>query len=204
MIIRTDEDLGFASLLRESHSPGFENITPFSLLDRTCRLELFDDGTHESLARVIHEYYLQHELKQGRKMGENTSLLPWDELSEELQQSNRNQADQIGLKLRTLGYGIKPWQDMKALKFNLDDNEIEKMARLEHERWVQEKIHQGWQYASQRDNAKKLHPDLTPWLALSETSKEKTRQSMRVIPRLLLQAGFQIYPIKTQAQLSTP
>ena len=70
----------------------------------------------------------------------------------------------------------------------------QKMAKMEHDQWVQERITNGWQYQSGVEDAeKKVHPDLQPWEQLSENIKEKDRQPVIKIPALLARAGFQVY-----------
>jgi len=69
---------------------------------------------------------------------------------------------------------------------------LDRLARLEHERWLQERTQQGWRYGSVRDDQRKLHPDLVDWAELSDESAEKDRDAVQNIPRLLRATGFQI------------
>lgn len=41
-----------------------------------------------------------------------------------------------------------------------------------HEVWSRERIQQGWQWGINRDNRRKLHPDLVPYEELSDECKE--------------------------------
>ena len=54
-----------------------------------------------------------------------------------------------------------------------------------------------WEYAPVRDDRKKLHPSLLGWedARFSEVEKEKDRNTVRLIPKYLAMAGFQIYHI---------
>ena len=79
-----------------------------------------------------------------------------------------------------------------AAPFAFRDDELDRLARLEHERWMQERTQQGWRYGSVRDDQRKLHPDLVDWAELSDESAEKDRAAVRNIPRLLRATGFQI------------
>lgn len=194
IMVRMTEDAGLASLLKTSRQLELSPINAFGLLDTTCRLSLFDDGTHENLARAIHEHYLQEELSKGKELYSTPALQPWEALSAELKQSNLHQADHIGTKLRAVNCGIKPWVSGNATTFEFSSDEIETMAQLEHDRWMKEKKAQGWQLG-QRDNENKRHPDLLSWENLPENAREKNRQAVRQIPLLLARAGFQIYRI---------
>ena len=48
------------------------------------------------------------------------------------------------------------------------DEEVECLAEQEHERWMRDRLNQGWTYGQTRDNERKIHPDLQPWAALSD------------------------------------
>jgi hypothetical protein len=58
---------------------------------------------------------------------------------------------------------------------------------------MQEKQADGWRYGPARDDSKKLHPSIIPYLQLSESEKEKDRNTVRNIPRILSLIDFQIY-----------
>jgi hypothetical protein len=196
ILVRMSEDTGLASFMGEVKGPDYitTNLKAFGLLDRTCKLNLFDDGTHESLARAMHDAYLEQEFQKGHTASENPNLVAWEDLSEETRISNRYLANHIGVKLNAIRCGYMPWQDYNGEKFIFTPREIDQMAVLEHERWREEKIRQGWHLGSQRNDGNKLHPDLAGWdEGLSEEAKEKTRQTVRIIPNLLARAGFQIY-----------
>ncbi len=51
---------------------------------------------------------------------------------------------------------------------------------------------QGWTYGPERDNARKHHPMLIPWEALSEEEKQKDRDTVHNLPLLIEKAGFQV------------
>lgn len=56
------------------------------------------------------------------------------------------------------------------------------------------KIQQGWKYGPKRDEKKKIHPSLIAWddSDFSETEKDKDRGPIKMIPRYVQLAGFQI------------
>ena len=53
------------------------------------------------LARAIHQDYLSIQANMGITLQTNPCLVPWDELSENIKESNRRQADDIGKKLKS-------------------------------------------------------------------------------------------------------
>jgi RyR domain len=78
----------------------------------------------------------------------------------------------------------------------LTDEDVEKLARAEHRRWMNERTAKGWRHGTVRDNERKLHPDLVEWEYLSEDSRDTDRSAVRAIPAHLAAAGLQI--IKTK------
>ena len=72
----------------------------------------------------------------------------------------------------------------------LPEDEIEGLARMEHERWKQEKLNGGWRYAPTTDKARMLHRDLVPWDRLSPDDEDKYRALARGIPRIMAKARY--------------
>jgi len=148
----------------------------------------------EKLAQAIHEKYRKNQ--EGGKPADDPAMQPWENLREDLKESNRQQAEQIPEKLRVVGCEIRPATSQKPTKRELTPDEMEILARMEHERWIKDKMAAGWTYAPPpRDDAKNTHPCLVPWEELPEEEKEKDRQAVRQIPKLLSQMGFEIYKL---------
>lgn len=198
IVVRLTEDAGLAALLRRTdEGGGFENLHAFGLLSRTCRPELLLGGTHEILAQAIHQEYLRNQQRAGLTPESNPSMVPWDRLPERLRESNRRQADHIGAKLEAVGCGIAPLTDWDAPGFAFSPDEVELMARMEHERWMGELRGDGWTYAPGPKNpARKTHPCLVPWEELAEETKEIDRDTVRGIPAFLAGAGFQVVRLR--------
>jgi len=76
--------------------------------------------------------------------------------------------------------------------FPLDEENLEMLAQLEHRRWMADKYLAGYSYGEQRDEERMLHPDLVPWENLVEADREKDRDSIRQIPRLLQLLGLKV------------
>jgi hypothetical protein len=189
------EDGGLGRLLEEHREAtvSLRNIHPFDPMARTCTPELVLDGTHELLARAVHERYLQKRLEEGQVMGDERALAPWDALPGDLKESNRRQVDHIRDKLSKAGYGIAPLVDWEAAYFRFSHEEVEKMARLEHKRWMAERRRNKWRYApGPKDPDRKTHPDIVPWAELSEDAKDKDLEAVIDLPVLLARGGFQL------------
>jgi hypothetical protein len=73
---------------------------------------------------------------------------------------------------------------------------LEKLAMMEHVRWCNERLTDGWKYDRTVDTKnieKKVHPSLVPWRTLPLEEKEKDRQTVRGIPLFLAHHGLEIY-----------
>jgi RyR domain len=153
------------------------------------------DSTRELLARATHEDYLRSQLAQGQRLGARRSLVHWDELPPDLQESNRDQVGHTAAKLDQLGCAVVPAAAEEArdggVEFSPD--EVELLAEAEHERWMSERSAAGWTRAGTEDGAGWTHPSIVPWHELSDAEKEKDRQAVRDLPGRLERAGFAIH-----------
>jgi hypothetical protein len=148
-------------------------------------------AAREVLAKVIHEKYLKNQ--EGKKPPSDPSMQPWNRLDDNLKESNRRQADFIPEKLSRVGCGFAPVVDSKPVIFKFTPEEVEILAEMEHERWVSERLLDGWMYGEERNVKKKISPYLVPWNELREKVKEWDRQTVRELPNFLAQVNFEIY-----------
>jgi len=147
-------------------------------------------AAREVLAKAFHEKYLEDQ--EGKKLVSDPSMQPWDELSDNLKESNRKEADHIPEKLRVVGCGFAPVVDREPAIFEFSPQEVEILAEMEHERWVSERLLDGWVYGK-RDVEKRISPYLVPWNDLTDEVKEMDRQPVRELPNFLAKAKFEIY-----------
>ncbi len=195
VVVRTFEIAGLTSLVsNEVQASGqFPNLHVFPLLDRTCSAEALLGGTREAIARAIHDIYVREQAEQGTTPETNPAMVRWEELPESLRESNRDQADHIGVKLRAVGCDLAPLTDWDAESFRFSVAEIERLAEMEHERWVQDRMRSGWTYApGTKDLDRKTSPHLVPWDELTDDVQEWDRVMVRGIPTFLARAGYQI------------
>jgi len=164
-------------------------LTVFDVLEEACVPDRIRAGLSDGLARAIHRGYLESCEDRGESPELNTSMRPWEELPDDLQQANFAQALDLGAKLNSLNCVITPESGL-APDFAFTDSEIETLAQKEHERWMLERKVRGYAYGPQRDATH--HPDLVDWQHLTDGAKEKDRAAVRQIPLILRQAGFQI------------
>jgi hypothetical protein len=161
--------------------PG-SRLEPLSLIpfgspeDVTQALGLFA-ARLDSAERTFHEAYLQFAAPGGEA---NSS---WDDLKEEYRISNGRAVAHINAKLFEAGFDLRSWMlrnpdiwsTLPALepgqRLWRNPEELTRLAELEHERWIVDRRLNGWRYGTKRDDVRKLHPDIIPFLALPEETK---------------------------------
>ena len=156
-----------------------------------------DDFFHQSgpelMARVRHEEYVTRERSRGVTVRDNPSLVSWEDLPDSLKESNRRFADSIGEVLHALGGSLVPLKHLEPDQPFRDGPVLERLAVAEHERWIASLRRDGWVYGSgPKNSARKRHPLLVEWSDLSEPEREKDRDAVRAIPRMLARVGFAI------------
>ncbi|GAA4559858.1 RyR domain-containing protein [Planotetraspora kaengkrachanensis] len=154
---------------------------------------LITEDLVETLARAIHENYLIVNTARNTSAA-NASMVGWDALPPRLKAANRGQAEDIGRKLAAIGCALAPRVE-PDLEFAFKDHEIERLSQMEHERWLKNLIRNGWTWGPIRDAERRRHPDLDSWDRLSAEAREKDRDTVRSLPGILADAGFQIVRI---------
>jgi hypothetical protein len=148
-------------------------------------------GAREVLGQAVHESYRRNQ--KSTKLFNDRAMQPWEALSEDLRESNRQQADHIPVKLRAVQCSYRPMAGSQPAQIDFSAGEIETMARLEHERWVVERRLAGWVYGPERDPDRKISPYLAPYDELPHDVQDLDRQAVRAIPNLLERAKFEVY-----------
>ena len=164
-------------------------LTVFEVIEEACVPRRIRQDLTDQLARAIHQAYVNSRVARGDSPQLNKSMRSWEELPEDLRRSNLAQAADIGVKLDAIGCAVIP-ESASAPDFALTADEIQRLAQMEHQRWVKERQEQGTVYGPIRQGNQ--HPDLVDWQYLSEAAKDKDRDAIRELPAILRQAGFQI------------
>jgi voltage-gated potassium channel Kch len=164
----------------------------FGLVDDMYAIETLFDEEGDKIAKVLHEIYVENQIKVGNPLGSKPAIVPWDVLAGEYRESNRQAADHIPVKLRALGYRIEPKRPNRASETALENSDnVELLAKMEHHRWNAEKWLLGYEYGEARRD--KYLPYLVEWEKLNDGVKEYDRHQVRGIPEALARAGFGIY-----------
>jgi hypothetical protein len=198
IIVRMAQEAGLAVLLEDTDTAtaSFRHLRAFGLLDRTCHPDQILRGTHEILARAIHDDYLRQQTAAGKTPAQNPSMVPWDALPDHLKESNRQQADDIGAKLQAVHCSAAPMLDWDESLFEFTADEIERLAVMEHDRWMAAKLEAGWRHGPTKDDNARTHPSLIPYSQLPPGEQDKDRSAVRQIPALLSKVGFRVHRLK--------
>jgi hypothetical protein len=156
----------------------------------------------ENLAEAAHEVFCDGLRAQGYQLGSETNselkehdaLKPYQDLREDEKESNRDNVRDIANKLAAVGYVMMPARSNEP-PFEFPGNDLDFLARLEHDRWMRDKLKHGWTYGDKTDKDRKIHESLEPWEELSEEEQDKDREMIRGIPRILAKAGYAIAKI---------
>lgn len=162
-------------------------LYPFSYRHEACRPEILLDGHGDALARTIHAHYRDSIAAQGRDPDLAAAGRSWDALDESYRRASRHQADHLWAKLALTDCRALPEEQVGA--FTFAPLEVERLAEIEHDRWAADRLLDGWTYGPERDNARRLHPQLVPYAALSEPMKDLDRFAVRLAPVLLARFG---------------
>ena len=108
IIVRMEHESGLAALLSGTNDERGEhsNLHAFGFFDHTCTPDLILGCTYEILARTAHEHYYRGQIARGITRDQNPNVVPWEELSDEIKESNRRQAEHISVKLEAVGCAV--------------------------------------------------------------------------------------------------
>ncbi|HII99085.1 MAG TPA: PAS domain-containing protein [Methanoregula sp.] len=149
-------------------------------------------GTHELVARAIHEEYIALQKKAKQTPETNLSMRPWDELPRRLKESNLRQVEDIWRAFHTINCSIALSTDSREPLFSFTESEVEFLSEREHEQWMAERKRKGWEYGRVRDDQQKIHDCIIPWEELPEAEREKDRNAVRALPGILAKVYLKI------------
>jgi len=151
----------------------------------------------DAIPRLFHQTYLQ--TMSSTKNIKDISY-DWDYLEEELRVANRRLAAHIRATLDAAGFDLNRWLENgnDGLSHNCfmlpqgthvidldNEKEVEDLARLQHRRWMFDRLLNGWRYGSKRDNRARIHDCLKEYDELDENTKEHDRAMVRQIAKII-------------------
>jgi hypothetical protein len=159
----------------------------------------------ERLAQMAHEVFFQTRLRHGWSYGAarddarrvHNLLVPYADLPRAAKEANRESVRKIPRKLGQIGYVVR-----RALPGEvpplLTDEEIERLAPIEHGIWMENKEKAGVTKGTPTPQDPHKSPYMIDWKDLTDEFKDTDRAMVRAIPAMLTQVGY-TFERKTRA-----
>jgi hypothetical protein len=165
------------------------NLYAFGQLRCVCSRRMIIDEELNDLAKLIHDKYNKY---RDLHNTQDAASRGWDELDPDLKESNWQQADHIRWKLRAVnctmgdpaGY---PSGDTSTVVEGFHPDEVPRLAKMEHRRWMTERRLAGWHLGSKKDVDMRTSPYMLPWdnKDLPVQAKNYDKEAIKAIPKLL-------------------
>jgi hypothetical protein len=152
----------------------------------------------ERLARLLHEDYLAYQRGLGAGPAENQAAVEWEDLPKDFRRSNLEQTKNLaGRSLDSIGCYVLPSTDLEVNPFTFSVEEIETLAKEEHERWLRERREKGWTWGAVRNDERRHNPNIREWADLDQDAdgrklKDYNRAVVKRIPQLLAEVDYEI------------
>lgn len=151
----------------------------------------------EKLARAAHEAFCEGKRRDGWTYGpvrDNAKkvhplLKDYAEIDETYKAVNRSSVRNIPRKLAAVSCVMTPTPgDTPSIEFT--PGEIERMAEVEHELWMEDRLAAGFTLGKEASQELKRSPYLVAWKELPEAIREIDRDMVRAMPGILARAGY--------------
>ncbi|MBF6059427.1 DUF1003 domain-containing protein [Nocardia terpenica] len=146
-------------------------------------------AVHDTSERVAHQARVHEAMTTGEAPADAHVLRRWEELPDTERERDRVQARRIGENLATIGCFMVPAGDPE-LEVTFDDDEVRLLARLEYDRWMEERIATRAANLAASHDADDALP--LPWDELPDAARVRHLQAARRIPIMVSRAGFQV------------
>jgi hypothetical protein len=191
VVVCATQARGLALLVAQGQT-GDNRIAVVGIVEQGCAPELVLDGTNEILARAIHDEYIRSQAQAGHTVRTDAAMRPWGELAEGLRDSSRRQADHIIDKLDGERYAVVPRLDWDAPLASFTGDQVERLARAEHQRWVDERRAERWT-PGPKSVENRTSPYLVDWDQLPPAVQDIDRHTVAQIPALLARVGLGLH-----------
>lgn len=156
----------------------------------------------EKLSQAAHDIFCETRKADGFVYGPEKSqekkihplLIPYPDLPEWAKEANRVSVRTVPQKLAAAGYIMIPARSNQPAR-EFPGNDLEKLARLEHQLWMAAKLAAGFKLGKPTPEDPKRNEYLVEWEQLSENVKNIDRDLVKGIPRILARAGYAIEKI---------
>lgn len=190
IVVRMGSAAGLGTLVDpvSGSERSFPGVRVFPLLDRTCTVASIEGGVREQLAEAVHEDYLAS-LDPASTASELRR--PWAELDDDERDLSRRRVDGIIDDLAAVGCELVPLRRWGAPELAFTEEETERLASREHQRWYDDRTAAGWTHGEVRDNDTLRNPLLVPWERLGDEARRDNLEAVRALQPMLARAGFE-------------
>ncbi len=162
-------------------------------MDEACGMEAVFHQSLDQVAKQIHETWkkgTEEQIRDAEARGDAATAArhraketyrEWEDLTEEQKDVNRLAADHITTKIRALGLDPSRKQEVEEAWASMDAATLERLSRMEHERWAAPYRMAGWKLG-ERDPIKRTHPNLLDYDALDEATRQYDSDQVGKIP----------------------
>lgn len=187
---------GFVAYLQreESSRQDSTTIVPFGECRHTLSSDRIADAANERLARALHANYLKTAAPENRR-----SSRPWEKLEPTFRRANFDAARHALVKLHVAGLRLVPAAKAGGNAATAPDLELrETLAKMEHDRWMAERLLDGWRFEPVYSDERLERPQLIPWEDLPEIDREKDRRQIDALFQIFQEGDERLLPITSQ------
>jgi hypothetical protein len=152
------------------------------------------DDEIEGMAREIHNSYLETIRSSGVDVTTLPHYIEWDSLNEEQREKNRRPARDLESRLLNIGLTIAPHSTAGSRPLHLDPATVEQLAEDEHDAWMLTQLANGYRFGEVREEDRRIHPQMVAYEDLVDTERQKDRDAVRQMGRLLESIGWGVVP----------
>ncbi len=161
------------------------------------------NASHDRKAKSIHNKWLQKVIldyvsdtdtcvEKGMEIREpKKTILPWHLVDEEIREDNRSVVDHACVKLRSAGeltdheYYGNPESAEINFSFLSNGELVDKMANMEHRRWMANKFISGWVTGDPRNDNIKRHNCLIDYEFLDKRTQDYDRRQILSLKEII-------------------
>ncbi|NWG53929.1 MAG: NAD-binding protein [Hydrogenophilaceae bacterium] len=131
----------------------------------------------------------------------------WDAVLETYRDANRASADAAIVRLFDMGWRPATQREKKraVAEPSMREEMMPMMARREHDRWVAERLLNGWRPGPKRDNDQRIHPNLVHWDKLDGELRKRDEDQVRAVMDVAMKLhGEGFMPIQDKTDAAPP
>ncbi len=163
----------------------------FGTLEETLSPDVLLGSKLDEFAQALHADYLKRSTKNPQ------AAVPWDELPQFYKMSNRWRADHTPILMELAGMHLEEVASPTVAR--LSDDQIERLARLEHRRYsIERRLAENRPRSAWRDD-----PSLYDWTDSADNKKELApgnkdynRQEVAKLPQIMAEVGIELRPVR--------